>query len=115
MINHLEQISIRQTFKLNGDDHYTIFDLPISVTNSIPDTGNRSSCDELDNKLSSPEMIDEKSANALGIPFAPGNSIKVTYHGVDHGRNSGGAISSPKWTRCTLVLLMMMLLDMFVY
>ncbi|KAK7987723.1 hypothetical protein PG989_008038 [Apiospora arundinis] len=32
-------ISIRQSFRLNGKDHYTIFDVPISVTNKIDFTG----------------------------------------------------------------------------
>jgi len=29
-------ISIHQSFRLNGSNYYTIFDLPISVTNAIP-------------------------------------------------------------------------------
>jgi len=29
-------ISIHQNFRLNGTNYYTVFDLPISVTNSIP-------------------------------------------------------------------------------
>jgi hypothetical protein len=44
------QISIHQSFRLNNTDYYTIFDLPIVVTNSI-DNSTRASCDILKNGL----------------------------------------------------------------
>lgn len=46
-----QQISMHQSFRLNGSDYYTIFDLPILVTNEISGTAPRPSCDSLDNKL----------------------------------------------------------------
>ncbi|SPO00842.1 uncharacterized protein DNG_03590 [Cephalotrichum gorgonifer] len=71
-------ISIRQNFRLNDEDHYTIFDLPISVTNRIEDLGgDRPSCDELDNDMIALEDIDAASANAVGVLFAPGDSTQV--------------------------------------
>jgi len=36
---------------LNGTNFYTIFNLPISVTNSIPEDSERPSCEELNNPL----------------------------------------------------------------
>ncbi|KAL7629405.1 hypothetical protein AAE478_000925 [Parahypoxylon ruwenzoriense] len=70
-------ISIRQNFRLNGEDHYTIFDVPVSVTNKIEFTGNNPPCDSVNNPLLTPEEIDAESANSIGILFAPGDSIVV--------------------------------------
>ncbi|CCC06183.1 hypothetical protein SMACR_00401 [Sordaria macrospora] len=70
-------ISIRQSFRLNGEDHYTIFDLPISVTNSISKREDRPSCQALDNPLLAPEDIDWTDTNELGVLFAPGDSTVI--------------------------------------
>ncbi|ORY66413.1 uncharacterized protein BCR38DRAFT_456971 [Pseudomassariella vexata] len=69
-------ISIRQNFRLNNEDHYTIFDVPISVTNSIPSNGNPS-CDSLDNPLLTEDQIDAAAANTVGVLFAPGDATQV--------------------------------------
>ncbi|KAF5654283.1 short-chain dehydrogenase reductase [Fusarium sp. NRRL 25303] len=74
-------ISIRQSFRLNGDDHYTIFDVPINVTNSIPEDDDRPSCDELSNDMLSPEEIDAEAANKVGVLFAPGDSTELEASG----------------------------------
>ncbi|KAF5719635.1 retinal short-chain dehydrogenase reductase [Fusarium mundagurra] len=76
-------ISIRQNFRLNGDDHYTIFDVPINVTNSIPEDGDRPSCDELSNDILSPEEIDAEAANEVGVLFAPDDSTELEGSGDD--------------------------------
>ncbi|KAI0135454.1 hypothetical protein F4814DRAFT_401250 [Daldinia grandis] len=70
-------ISIRQNFRLNGEDHYTIFDVPISVTNKIEFTGDNPPCDLVNNPLLTPEEIDAESANSVGILFAPGDSTVI--------------------------------------
>ncbi|KAI1382121.1 hypothetical protein F4677DRAFT_439923 [Hypoxylon crocopeplum] len=70
-------ISIRQNFRLNGEDHYTIFDVPISVTNKIEFTGNNPPCDSVNNPLLTPEDIDAESANSVGVLFAPGDATVV--------------------------------------
>jgi hypothetical protein len=54
---------MHQSFRLNGSDYYTIFDLPIQVTNSIPDSGMRPTCDSLNNKL-----LPANQTNATGPP-----------------------------------------------
>jgi hypothetical protein len=69
-------VSIRQSFRLNGQDHYTVFDLPISVTNSIPTSASRPSCDALNNALLTPEEI-LVSADAMPVMFAPGDATTV--------------------------------------
>ncbi|KAI5466126.1 hypothetical protein BGZ63DRAFT_470134 [Mariannaea sp. PMI_226] len=89
-------ISIRQNFRLNGEDHYTIFDLPISVTNSIEKNQNRSSCDSLSNELLSYDKIDAESANEIGVLFAPGDATKV------ESDDKSGAPSA-KWSSSGLI------------
>jgi len=71
------QISLRQSFRLNGQDHYTIFDLPISVTNSIPASDTRPSCDELNNPLLTPEEIEASTDSKVPVMFAPGDATTV--------------------------------------
>jgi hypothetical protein len=84
-------ISIRQNFRYNGDDYYTIFDVPISVNNSIPEDNDRPSCDELSNELLSPEDIDVEAANEVGVLFAPGDATELDISGED----SAGYILGP--------------------
>ncbi|KAK4031663.1 hypothetical protein C8A01DRAFT_21160 [Parachaetomium inaequale] len=70
-------VSIRQSFRLNGTDHYTIFDLPISVTNSIPASENRPSCDSLSNPMLTPEEILASADTSVPVMFAPGDATSV--------------------------------------
>jgi len=67
----LYNISIRQNFRLNGTDAYTIFDLPIQVTNSIPAEANRSSCEALNNPLLSQETLNASANTFTRIPGTP--------------------------------------------
>ncbi|KZL64441.1 WD40 repeat-like protein [Colletotrichum tofieldiae] len=80
-------ISIRQNFRLNGEDHYTIFDVPISVTNSIEDKDGRPSCDALNNALLTEGELNATAANAVGVLFAPGDSTTVEVKSGDGGDN----------------------------
>ncbi|KAM0225697.1 hypothetical protein ACHAPA_006253 [Fusarium lateritium] len=84
-------ISIRQNFRLNGDDYYTIFDVPISITNSISKDDDRPSCDELSNELLSPEEIDVETANEVGVLFAPGDATELDANNKD----SKGTVFGP--------------------
>ncbi|KAF6803411.1 hypothetical protein CPLU01_00703 [Colletotrichum plurivorum] len=83
-------ISIRQNFRLNGEDHYTIFDVPISVTNSIPEKDGRPSCDALNNPLLTEAELDAPSANAVGVLFAPGDSTEIEVKAGDGSGNGDG-------------------------
>jgi hypothetical protein len=83
-----DQISIRQNFRFNGDNYYTIFDVPISVTNRIEESDGRPPCDSLANALLSPEEIDAGSANGVGVLFAPDDAVQVEFDAVDD--NDGG-------------------------
>lgn len=95
-------ISIRQNFRLNNTDHYTVFDLPISVTNSIDNSTTRPDCDSLNNPLLTPQDIDASAANSVGILFAPGDSqiVQVKLNSTDPsagGQGLGGA-ATLSWT-----------------
>ncbi|KAK3497763.1 WD40 repeat-like protein [Neurospora hispaniola] len=79
------KISIHQRFRLNGENHYTMFDLPISVTNSISKSDDRPSCQSLDNPLLAPENIDRTDTNELGALFAPGDSTVIETSDVGSG------------------------------
>ncbi|WQF77952.1 hypothetical protein CDEST_02966 [Colletotrichum destructivum] len=92
-------ISIRQNFRLNGEDHYTIFDVPISVTNRIQEKDGRPSCDALNNALLTEEELDAPNANAVGVLFAPGGSTTVEVKsggGADSGSGGGDGLGGPK-------------------
>lgn len=86
-------ISIRQNFVLNDTAFYTVFDVPIAVTNSIPSSISRAQCDALDNPLLTPEQINASAANAAGILFAPGDSqvVQVKLDKGESGQGLGGA------------------------
>lgn len=89
----MRQISIRQNFRYQGDDYYTIFDVPISVNNSIPESDDRPSCDDLSNEILSPEDIDVEGANGVGVLFAPGDATELDING---GEGSAGSAFGPK-------------------
>ncbi|OTB06641.1 hypothetical protein M426DRAFT_20738 [Hypoxylon sp. CI-4A] len=89
-------ISIRQNYRLNGEDHYTIFDVPISVTNKIEFTGNNPPCDSVNNPLLTSEEIDAESANSIGILFAPGDSTVIQSDSVDDDDKDGFGPTKPE-------------------
>ena len=67
-------VSMHQAFRWNGTDYYTVFDLPISVTNSIPESDERVGCALLENKLLTAAEIDESSDTLPGQPWVEGAS-----------------------------------------
>ncbi|QSZ33843.1 hypothetical protein DSL72_005416 [Monilinia vaccinii-corymbosi] len=73
-------ISIRQNFRLNGTDQYTIFDLPIQVTNSIPEQSDRASCDSINNDLIPWETLNASANNFTRIA---GTAIQTTASSKD--------------------------------
>jgi len=87
------KISIRQNFRLNGTEQYTIFDLPIQVTNSISESANRSSCDSLSNPLLD---WNEVKTSASNFTMVPGSPIEA---------KGGGAVLSA-WKPCAVSVLL---------
>ncbi|KAL5356486.1 hypothetical protein BJX96DRAFT_171658 [Aspergillus floccosus] len=67
-------ISMHQSFRWNGTDYYTVFDLPVSVTNSIEDSDDRVDCDLLENELLSPAVVAASNDSLPAHPWLPGNS-----------------------------------------
>ncbi|TDZ30139.1 hypothetical protein C8035_v003221 [Colletotrichum spinosum] len=90
-------ISIRQNYRLNGEDHYTIFDVPISVTNSIPKKDGRPLCSSLNNPLLTEEQLNVTAANAVGVLFAPGDSTQIEVKSMD-GSEDGIGGTKPEAT-----------------
>ncbi|KAL2060267.1 hypothetical protein VTL71DRAFT_9662 [Oculimacula yallundae] len=80
-------ISIHQNFRLNGTDLYTIFDLPIKVTNLISESGTRPSCDGLNNPL-----LDQADLTVSANSFTriPGTAIEGGKDGGGKGNGLGG-------------------------
>ncbi|KAI1253089.1 hypothetical protein MGN70_005297 [Eutypa lata] len=87
-------ISIRQNFRLNGEDHYTVFDVPISVTNKIEFNGINPDCDSVDNPLLSPGEIDAESANSVGVLFAPGDATVIEQSGSSSTTTEEGGLGA---------------------
>lgn len=83
-------ISIRQNFRMNNTDYYTIFDIPISVTNSIDNSSDRPDCDVLNNPMMTPEQINAEAANQVGVLFAPGDAQLVEVRINKTGDGAGG-------------------------
>ncbi|CAD6454063.1 fae0ba97-8b0e-4d2c-a003-ccd5c7fa9803 [Sclerotinia trifoliorum] len=83
-------ISIRQNFRLNGTNQYTIFDLPIQVTNSISEKSDRPSCDSINNDLIPWETLEATADNFTRIA---GTAIQTSASSKD----STGAGSFIDW------------------
>lgn len=82
MILNKRQISIHQNFRLNGTNLYTIFNLPIYVTNNIPPESDRPSCDSLNNELLSEAALDASANTFVRIP---GTAIETNGKGTGIG------------------------------
>lgn len=65
---------MHQSFRWNGTDYYTVFQLPISVTNSISESDERVDCALLENDLLSMEEVDKSSDSLPGQPWVEGVS-----------------------------------------
>lgn len=99
-------ITIHQNFRLNGSDHYSIFNLPISVTNSISQfpgadqlltkpapgplnaNGGRMSCNMISNPMMNFQQLVQSVNNPPGQPYQD-IAIETTQ------RNDGGQVGDP--------------------
>ncbi|KGO45685.1 Mannosyltransferase 1, CMT1 [Penicillium expansum] len=86
-------ISMHQSFRWNGTDYYTVFDLPISVTNSISKSDDRIDCDLLENKLLSAAEIDKSSDSLPGQPWVE-DGVSTTVSS-SNATQTGAASSLP--------------------
>lgn len=81
-------ISIHQSFRWNGTEYYTVFDLPVSVTNSIPESDDCVECPLLENVLLPPDVVAESVDTLPAQPFLGDEG------GVSTVSGSGGSSSS---------------------
>lgn len=71
-------ISIHQAFRWNETEYYTVFDLPISVSNGIDNSAGRVDCSVLENMMLSPETVAKSSDSLPGQPWiGNGTSTEV--------------------------------------
>ena len=92
-------ISIHQSFRWNGTECYTVFDLPISVTNSIEDNGNRTDCASLENERLSSEDVVASVDELPSKPWIGGDAQS----GVSDGSGEGAA-GMARWDLGLLVM-----------
>lgn len=91
-------VSIHQRFRLNGTELYSVFNLPIAVTNSISESENRSSCESLTNKLLEwEEVVDATVVLAPNeYPWTDGSGVQTSVPGGDDGSDEGDGIGGTK-------------------
>ena len=98
-------ISIHQSFRLNGSDYYTIFNLPISVTNKIEEfpgaqqlltdprpgplsaNGGRIACIMLENELIGDVELEGSVENPARQPYGVSGTLEV--NDSENGESSG--------------------------
>ncbi|KAE8373606.1 hypothetical protein BDV26DRAFT_296779 [Aspergillus bertholletiae] len=78
-------ISIHQSFKWDGKDYHTIFDLPVNVSNSIPKSDRRIDCGLLENDLLKPAEIAASNDTLSGQPWVDADA------GTNGGHNNGSS------------------------
>ena len=73
---------MHQSFRLNGTNYYTIFDLPIEVTNTIPEISAdgplRPACYLRNNPLLSPAQQNSSTTSLPYQPYLGGNVSDAT-------------------------------------
>lgn len=108
-------ISIHQSFRLNGSDFYSIFNLPISVTNKVEqfpgaeqlltdprpgplsESGGRMECGMLENRMLGLEELVRSVRNPGAQPFGDSGKLEVENVGSGGGQvggETGGASES---------------------
>lgn len=86
----LYNVSFHQSFRLNGSDYYTVFNLPVAVTNRIDTSDKRSPCNSLLNTLLTAEEV-QRSANVMTpeqYPWTNGSGVQVVI--PNSGISNGG-------------------------
>jgi hypothetical protein len=97
---------MHQSFRWNGTDYYTVFDLPISVTNSISESAERVDCASLENKLLSVAEVEKSSDTLPGQPWVQAGASTETSTGSSASSTKTSAGSSVlKEKKKTMMLL----------
>ncbi|OBT68884.1 hypothetical protein VE03_02035 [Pseudogymnoascus sp. 23342-1-I1] len=90
-------VSIHQSFRLNDTEYYTVFNLPIAVTNRISESANQSSCESLTNPLLGWDKVVDSTVVLTPdqYPWTDGSGVQVSVpsgdgDGDDEGDGIGG-------------------------
>lgn len=87
-------VSIHQSFRLNDTEYYTVFNLPIAVTNRISESANQSSCESLTNPLVGWDKVVDSTVvlTPNQYPWTDGSGVQVSVPGSDGdgGESDGG-------------------------
>ncbi|KAB8205178.1 hypothetical protein BDV34DRAFT_105186 [Aspergillus parasiticus] len=84
-------ISIHQSFKWDGKDYYTIFDLPVNITNAISKSDDRVDCKLLENDLLKPAEIAASNDTLPGQPWVDADARRDS---ANSSSSSGGGESN---------------------
>ncbi|KAL2797012.1 hypothetical protein BJX66DRAFT_117542 [Aspergillus keveii] len=104
-------ISLHQSFRWNSTDYYTVFDLPISVSNGIDEDAERVECGLLENEYRPALSAESDQSDDLpGQPFM-GEGVETTVLEGEEGENGGsrlglesGVGKALRWATIGLVL-----------
>jgi hypothetical protein len=104
-------ISLHQSFRWNSTDYYTVFDLPISVSNGIDEDDERVECGLLENNYRPAVSAEsDQSEDLPGQPFV-GEGVETTVLEGENGENAGsrlglesGVGKALRWATIGLVL-----------
>lgn len=97
-------VSIHQSFRLNDTEYYTVFNLPIAVTNRISESANQSSCESLTNSLLGWDKVVDSTVvlTPNQYPWTDGSGVQVSVPGGDgsgddkNGTDEGDGIGGTK-------------------
>jgi hypothetical protein len=96
---------MHQSFRWNGTDYYTVFDLPISVTNSISESANRVDCASLENKVLSEAEVEKSSDSLPGQPWVQNGTSTETSSGSSASSTKASAgVAVTKEKKTTMLL-----------
>jgi hypothetical protein len=110
-------ISIHQSYRLNNSDYYTIFDLPINVSNSIPlntsagqqagpvSSGGRVSCDALENPLLDYDAMMKSTKTPATQPYLGGPVLAGNYAGYGQKNDGSGRLGATASVGVPILLL----------
>lgn len=109
-------ITIQQNFRLNGTNYYTIFNLPISISNSISEKSDstfesvRPECGVLNNPLlsdpsnASSDVISIPYLNGGGVDNFPSNGMGGQRAEATPGDGLGSSATKKTWTESSRIM-----------
>ncbi|KAJ5089195.1 hypothetical protein N7532_007879 [Penicillium argentinense] len=97
-------VSMHQSFRWNGTDYYTVFDLPIAVTNSIPESSERMDCAALENELLTATEVKDSSDTLPSQPWVQSGASTTSSSSSSESSESGATMQRGVGTRRILFL-----------